>query len=192
MATQIDCGTETSILIAMRSHLYPSHGASPRPPSSFNPMDLGIPLDLSQPSPPESDPSAEWESWGPEATIELCEVYLGFDGACISMLGEYLDIFAHFWRLLCRSCCKASATYISFFWTTLNGIVVHLHSPTGFKVIGTIFEEQPTIKTDEWYSGSSSRPDLSGCQFSGFWQLWVTLKKIKNMKGFPYWAISND
>lgn len=47
-------------------------------------MDLGIPLDLSH-SHPESVSSAEWESWGEEATIELCEVHLGFDGGFISL-----------------------------------------------------------------------------------------------------------
>ena len=50
-------------------------------------MDLGLSLDISQSSSSESAPPAEWESWGEEATIELCEVYLGFDGNIISMSG---------------------------------------------------------------------------------------------------------
>jgi hypothetical protein len=64
----------------MRSHLYPSPNAL----SSFNTMDLGLSLEMSQPSSPEPTPSVEWELWGEETTIELCEVQLGFDGASIS------------------------------------------------------------------------------------------------------------
>ena len=74
--------SESSILVAMRSHLYPSSNAVP---SSFNTMDLGLSLDMSQPSAPEPVSSVEWESWGEETTIELCEVQLGFDGSNICM-----------------------------------------------------------------------------------------------------------
>ena len=66
----------------MRSRLYPSSNVTP---PSFNTMDLGLSLDISQPSAPDPVPSVEWESWGEEATIELCEVQLGFDGSSISM-----------------------------------------------------------------------------------------------------------
>lgn len=44
-------------------------------------MDLSMPIDISEHilSSPESIPPAEWESWGEEPTIELCEVQLALD-----------------------------------------------------------------------------------------------------------------
>jgi hypothetical protein len=73
---------ESSILIAMRSHLYPSIAS--QPPPSFNPMDLNVPLDASA-STANPDPAVEWECWGEESTIELVEVQLKFDGNVMGM-----------------------------------------------------------------------------------------------------------
>lgn len=74
---------ESSILIAMRSHRFPSATTKP---SSFDAMDLSIPLDLSQQttSAAELYPTIEWESWGEESIVELCEVQLSFDGVSMS------------------------------------------------------------------------------------------------------------
>jgi hypothetical protein len=55
-------------------------------------MDLGLSLDISQPSAPDPVPSVEWEAWGEEATIELCEVQLGFDGSSISMDALFFNL----------------------------------------------------------------------------------------------------
>jgi hypothetical protein len=78
---------ESTILVAMRSRLHPSPNVAP---SSFNTMDLGLSLDVSQSSIPEPVPSIEWESWGEETTIELCEVQIVFDGYDISMCTSLL------------------------------------------------------------------------------------------------------
>lgn len=67
----------------MRSCLYPSPKSDGL---TFNTMDLGLSLDLPPPSTPEPALSNDWESWGEESTIDLCEVQLKFDGALISML----------------------------------------------------------------------------------------------------------
>ncbi|KAI8989685.1 hypothetical protein BD414DRAFT_484925 [Trametes punicea] len=68
------CYRDPTILVAMRSRLMPSQSSSQSPQA---PMDLGISLDMSQPTLP-SDTSllAEWELWGEEPTISLCEVRL--------------------------------------------------------------------------------------------------------------------
>ncbi len=63
----------STILVAMRSRLLPSQSSSQ---SLQNPLDLGLSLDMSQPLPPESPFLAEWELWGEESTISLCEVRL--------------------------------------------------------------------------------------------------------------------
>jgi hypothetical protein len=55
-------------------------------------MSLSLSLDLSQPSPPDPIPSVEWEAWGEEATIDLCEVQLGFDGTSISTVASLLEM----------------------------------------------------------------------------------------------------
>ncbi|EIW60130.1 uncharacterized protein TRAVEDRAFT_120124 [Trametes versicolor FP-101664 SS1] len=62
----------STILVAMRSRLLPSQSSS----HLQNPLDLGLSLDMSQPPPPESPFLAEWELWGEESTISLCEVLL--------------------------------------------------------------------------------------------------------------------
>lgn len=72
--------TDTSVLIATRSHLLP---LSPAGTSQFDSMDLSIPVNLTQQhsSGPETN---DWEAWGEESIIELCEVQLKFDGVQMS------------------------------------------------------------------------------------------------------------
>lgn len=79
---EVDCSLETSILVAMRSHLHPTPSAKL---TSFNPMDLSLSLDVTQTFNSDPAPSTDWEPWGEETTIELCEIQMGFDGATISM-----------------------------------------------------------------------------------------------------------
>ncbi|KII88403.1 hypothetical protein PLICRDRAFT_41563 [Plicaturopsis crispa FD-325 SS-3] len=88
---------ESTILVAMRSRLVPS---SFGPSSSFDGMDLGIPMDtMTQTSSDSSDPiassSTEWESWGEESVIELCEVRLNFDGDSMSLATNPLPSIRH-------------------------------------------------------------------------------------------------
>lgn len=73
------CYKESSILVAMRSRLYPT----PDQESQFGSMDLNLSLDM--PQIPLQQSRTEWEAWGEESTIELCEVQLGFDGHSSSM-----------------------------------------------------------------------------------------------------------
>lgn len=65
----------------MRSHLYPTPKGVP---TAWSEMNLGLPLDISQQSITEQPPVVDWETWGEESTIDLCEIQLGFDGAIIS------------------------------------------------------------------------------------------------------------
>ena len=59
----------------MRSQLMPSQ----IPASvSQNPMDLGLSLDMAQPPAPDSPFVSEWELWGEELTISMCEVRLEY------------------------------------------------------------------------------------------------------------------
>jgi hypothetical protein len=75
----------------MRSHLLPSPTVKP---TTFNPMDLSLPLDVTQQilASPEPTTCIEWESWGEESTIELCEVRLTFDGVSMS---EFISLHFH-------------------------------------------------------------------------------------------------
>ncbi|KAI0636718.1 hypothetical protein C8Q77DRAFT_1051073 [Trametes polyzona] len=66
-------GEHPIILVAMRSQLMPSQNSCQ---ALHNPMDLGLALDITQPSSSQSPFLAEWESWGEESTISLCEVRL--------------------------------------------------------------------------------------------------------------------
>lgn len=47
-------------------------------------MDLSLSLDVAQSFDSDAVSSPDWEAWGEEATIELCEIQMGFDGATIS------------------------------------------------------------------------------------------------------------
>ncbi|KAI0362401.1 hypothetical protein OH77DRAFT_1500103 [Trametes cingulata] len=67
------CYQDSTILVAMRSRLMPSQTSSQAPQ---NPLDLSLSLDMVPPPPPESPFLAEWELWGEEPTISLCEVRL--------------------------------------------------------------------------------------------------------------------
>lgn len=50
-------------------------------------MELGLSADLTQQTPTETN-SIEWETWGEESTVELCEVQLTFDGLHMSEHAE--------------------------------------------------------------------------------------------------------
>ena len=78
LLTLILTGIESTILVAMRSQLLPSQPSAQVPQGS---MDLGLSMDLSQPQPVESPFTAEWEVWGEEQMITLCEVRVEFRGA---------------------------------------------------------------------------------------------------------------
>ncbi|KAJ7095311.1 hypothetical protein B0H15DRAFT_967571, partial [Mycena belliarum] len=67
-------GMYASILIATRSRVLPS----PFRDSSLSSMNLALPLNLEMPS-SEPELAIEWENWGEESSIELCEVRLDFD-----------------------------------------------------------------------------------------------------------------
>lgn len=66
---------ESAIMVATRSRVLPSPGKD----SSLTSMDLTLPLNLEIPS-SEPDLVIEWDTWGEESSIELCEVRLDFDG----------------------------------------------------------------------------------------------------------------
>jgi hypothetical protein len=155
---------ESSILIAMRSRLYPSSNATP---PSFNTMDLGLSLDISQPSAPDPVPSVEWEAWGEEATIELCEVQLGFDGSSISMDALFFNLTVLF-MISCRYFYKSTGSVTSHFWTTIKPTLVCLHPTTSIvrlrsDKVTALNEDQETIKTDRRDPGSGARSNLFGC-----------------------------
>ncbi|KAI0780677.1 hypothetical protein BD413DRAFT_463229 [Trametes elegans] len=69
------CYQDSTILVAMRSRLMPSQESNH---ATESPMDLGLSLDMTSPAPSESPFVAEWELWGEELTITLCEVHLQF------------------------------------------------------------------------------------------------------------------
>ncbi|KAJ7632699.1 hypothetical protein FB45DRAFT_866294 [Roridomyces roridus] len=64
--------SETAILVATRSRGLPSRTRD----DEMNSMNLSMPLNLEA----ELDSPIEWENWGEESTIELCEIRLRFDG----------------------------------------------------------------------------------------------------------------
>lgn len=43
-------------------------------------MDISLSMDANQPVDADSALSNEWEAWGHEPIIDLCEVQVGFDG----------------------------------------------------------------------------------------------------------------
>ncbi|KAI0748585.1 hypothetical protein C8Q80DRAFT_1103764 [Daedaleopsis nitida] len=65
------CYQESTILVAMRSQLRPSQHSIQTFQAA---VDLGLTMDLSQPNPIDSPFVAEWEAWGEEQMISLCEV----------------------------------------------------------------------------------------------------------------------
>lgn len=71
---------DPSILIAMRSQVFPLTSSSPAP-DQF-PLDLGLSLDI-EPDLVESYPTAQ-EDYMEESIIEICEVQLLFDGMVMS------------------------------------------------------------------------------------------------------------
>jgi hypothetical protein len=66
---------DSSLIVAMRTCLYPPPSQDP----SYNSMDMHFPLNMPEPSPPESAPSKDWGSWGESSAIELCEVQVQFN-----------------------------------------------------------------------------------------------------------------
>ena len=88
---------EPTILFATRSYLLPNSETSQ---SSFNAMDLGLPLDIAESGSPDGNDSAnEWERWGEESTIELSMLILRVGGPTGEQLliilstAYYIDIF---------------------------------------------------------------------------------------------------
>ncbi|KAI0807750.1 hypothetical protein C8Q74DRAFT_1379221 [Fomes fomentarius] len=79
---------ESTILIAMRSRLLP-----PQQPQSST--DLGLPLDVSQTQFSETSHAAEWEVWGEEQTILLCEVRIEYRGGQPPILSHALPPIYH-------------------------------------------------------------------------------------------------
>ncbi|KAI0065405.1 hypothetical protein BV25DRAFT_1906053 [Artomyces pyxidatus] len=68
---------ETSIMVATRSRILTGPSSAP----SFTPIDLALSLDLNpQTQDEELNRTNDWEKWGEDSSIELCEVRLGFDG----------------------------------------------------------------------------------------------------------------
>ncbi|KAJ7172400.1 hypothetical protein C8R46DRAFT_147163 [Mycena filopes] len=72
---------ESAIMVATRSRVLPSPGKD----SSLTPMNLTLPLGLELPS-SEPDLVIEWETWGEDSSIELCEVRLDFGGMVLSTI----------------------------------------------------------------------------------------------------------
>jgi hypothetical protein len=65
------------VVIATQSRILPV----PTNVSSFPTEDLAVQFDLATPfTPQEFLDSSDWEHWGKEPIIELCEVRLGFNG----------------------------------------------------------------------------------------------------------------
>ncbi|KAJ7111538.1 hypothetical protein C8R43DRAFT_1159517 [Mycena crocata] len=71
---------EPAIIIATCSRILPSSVRD----NSLNSMNLGLPLTLDSISSDAEFP-IEWENWGEESFIELCEVRLDFDGLAMMM-----------------------------------------------------------------------------------------------------------
>ncbi|KAF8965263.1 hypothetical protein BDZ97DRAFT_1918412 [Flammula alnicola] len=75
---------ETSIFIATHSRRMPPPSRPALAVPSFNSMELSLPVDLTNSSPPDQK-TIEWENWGEERTIELFEVQLRFDGVSMAL-----------------------------------------------------------------------------------------------------------
>ncbi|KAJ3537580.1 hypothetical protein NM688_g6664 [Phlebia brevispora] len=70
---------DNTIVIAMRSHLLPPHGAEHAP---FNTMDLSLHLDMADSSEQNDSLIAnEWEQWGEQSTVELSMLLVRCTGA---------------------------------------------------------------------------------------------------------------
>jgi len=59
-------------------------------------MDFSLPPDMSHQSSSELPPSIEWESWGEESTINLCEIQLKFEALAMSAYRDKSLFFARF------------------------------------------------------------------------------------------------
>ncbi|KZT09518.1 uncharacterized protein LAESUDRAFT_508521 [Laetiporus sulphureus 93-53] len=93
---------DSSILIAMRTHILPSPKSTQ---STFPSVDMELPIDISQPGPSHhSAPSLEWETWGEEPMIRLCEVKLSFKlsslGVTTTPLPPIVDTGEHLYDLV--------------------------------------------------------------------------------------------
>ncbi|TBU35719.1 hypothetical protein BD311DRAFT_783359 [Dichomitus squalens] len=86
------CYQYPTILIAMRSALLPSQTSTQAFQSS---MDLGLPVDLGQPQPSEAPFVQEWELWGEEPTISLCEVRIEYRPGVPPVLSRPLPPIHH-------------------------------------------------------------------------------------------------
>ncbi|KAH9857142.1 hypothetical protein C2E23DRAFT_375639 [Lenzites betulinus] len=67
------CYRDSTMLVAMRTQLMPSQSST----QTLHNLDLGLSIDVTQP-PPDSPFLAEWELWGEECTISLCEVHVTY------------------------------------------------------------------------------------------------------------------
>ncbi|OCH92234.1 hypothetical protein OBBRIDRAFT_773705 [Obba rivulosa] len=69
---------DPTIVIAMRSHLLPPRHTEW---TLHDPMSLGTPLEMAHNSATDDPYAPEWEMWGEDSTIQLCEVHLDHKGA---------------------------------------------------------------------------------------------------------------
>ncbi|RPD66418.1 hypothetical protein L226DRAFT_530522 [Lentinus tigrinus ALCF2SS1-7] len=86
------CYQDHVFLVAMRSKLLPSQGAAQALQSAVN---LGLSIDISQPQLLDSQFSHEWELWGEEHTISLCEVRLEYKPGTKPVLSRPLPPIYH-------------------------------------------------------------------------------------------------
>ncbi|KAI1794605.1 hypothetical protein LXA43DRAFT_1114337, partial [Ganoderma leucocontextum] len=68
------CYQYPAILVAMRSALLPSQNST----QTLQQLSMDLALELVQPQPPELPFVSEWELWGEEPTISLCEVRIEY------------------------------------------------------------------------------------------------------------------
>ncbi|EMD37984.1 hypothetical protein CERSUDRAFT_113104 [Gelatoporia subvermispora B] len=66
---------DSTMVVAMRSHLLPPQHADR---SLHDPMGLGLPLEMAHGSAADDPFASEWDMWGEDPTIQLCEVHLDY------------------------------------------------------------------------------------------------------------------
>lgn len=71
---------ESSILIAMHSHCIPSRSALPSQAET-----MGHDVQAESTQHPNADLCNDWETWGEESSIELCEVQIEFNGTTLAL-----------------------------------------------------------------------------------------------------------
>lgn len=68
--------TDIAFLVATRSHLLPSHQDAAHVDST---MDMGLPIELTQPNKSDERVSYDSDVWGEEVVIDFCEVGIQID-----------------------------------------------------------------------------------------------------------------